>query len=146
MTDPELSADDPVNAIAEIRKRLSDHPDVRFEETSDTIEIFANHENGFDITLVDEGFQCTVAFDGGWHEHFQTPEEAVECVGFGLSDACRLRVELGGIFPQRWIVECFEGDSWHWKSETGLMLFPFWRRKKIVYRQNTVLKKCGTVE
>lgn len=32
----------------------------------------------------------------GWHEAFEQEEEALECVAFGLSAACRLRVDYRG--------------------------------------------------
>lgn len=29
---------------------------------------------------------------GGWHEHFHSPEKALECFAFGFSDQCRLKI------------------------------------------------------
>ena len=140
MTSPDTPDDGTlVTPIAKLKKHLEKHPHIRFEESEHQIEIFPESETGFGITLVDEGIQCTVTFDGGWHDHFTDPEEALNCVGFGLSDMCRLRTEMRGDFPQKWIVEYFEDGTWHEDSTTGLIFFPFWRTKTITYRQNTLL-------
>ena len=80
-----------------------------------------------------------VTFDGGWHEHFEEPEEALECVGFGLSDHCRLKVEMWGNSPQKWRVEYLQDGVWREDSTTSLIFIPFWRRKTVIYRQNNFI-------
>ena len=135
-----------VTPIAKLKKRLEKHPHIRFEESEHQIEILPESETGFGITLLDEGFQCTVTFDGGWHDHFTDPEEAIECVGFGLSELCRLRIDMRGDFPQRWIVEYLDDDTWHEESTTGLVFFPYWRKMTTLYRQNTLLAEKRQVE
>ena len=130
-----------MNPIVELKDRLQKYPNIRFAESESKIEIFPNDEAGFEIALIDDGDQCTVTFDGGWHKHFETPEEAVECVSFGLSDRCRLKTEMRGEYPQKWTVEYLDGETWHEASITGLIFFPFWRRKSIIYRQNNLIMK-----
>ena len=129
-----------------LKERLKDHPEIRYKETDHSIEIPANDESGFDIVLLDESFQYTVAFDGGWHDHFDSPDEAVSCVGFGLSDLCRLKVTMRGDSPQKWTVEHLEQGQWEEDSTTCLLFFPFWRPKTVVYLQNTSLRKAGTMK
>lgn len=142
MTSPETPDDRAPSApIAKLKKRLEKHPHIRFEASEHQIEIFPESETGFGITLLDEGFQCTVTFDGGWYDHFTDPEEAIECVGFGLSEMCRLRIDMRGDFPQRWIVEYLEDNAWLEDSTTGLVFFPFWRKMTTLYRQNTLLSR-----
>lgn len=128
------------SSIADFKARLADHPDVRVEEATGRLEIMPSDENGFGIILVDDGDGWTVTFGGGWHEHFKSPEEAIDCAGFGLSDRCRLRVDARGGFAHRWTVEHFDGRTWSDESTTGLMFFPFWRRKSVCYLQNTVIR------
>ena len=130
--------------IAELKEHLKGHPEIRYVETDHSIEIPAIDENGFDIVLLDEDFQYTVSFDGGWHNHFDAPDEAVSYVGFGLSDLCRLKVTMRGDSPQKWTVEYFEQGQWAEDSTVCLVFFPFWRPKTVVYLQNTSLRKAGT--
>ena len=131
--------------IAELKEHLKSHPEIRYTETEHSIEIPAIDENGFDIVLLDEGFRCTVYFDG-WHDHFDAPDEAVSCVGFGLSDRCRLNVTMRGDFPQKWTVEYVEGGQWVEDSTTSLIFFPFWRPKTVVCLQNNVLREAATTK
>lgn len=130
-----------MNPIMELKERLKKHPDILVTEFEGGIVILPKDENGFEIALTNEGIQYTVTFDGGWHEHFEEPEEALECVGFGLSDRCRLKVEMRGNSPQKWIVEYFQDGVWHEDSTTGLFFFPFWRRKTVIYRKNNLIAK-----
>jgi hypothetical protein len=75
----------------------------------------------------------------GWHEHFESKADALNCFAFGLSAACRLCVVYRGSTPTKWIVESRKDGSWIQKSETGLLLFPFWRARRIAYLQNRLL-------
>jgi len=124
-----------VSAIEEIKARLGRVPDVRFTESSTSIDVQPRDEAGFHVGLVleDDGF--VVYFDG-WHERFDSEEEALDCFAFGLSDACRLCVVYRGSTPTKWIVESQEDGAWVQDSETGLMLVPFWRARRIVHKQN----------
>ena len=126
--------------IAGLKARLADHSGIRVEETSNSIRIFPSDETGFGIVFVDEGNRWTATFGGGWHEHFRSPKEAIECVGFGLSDRCRLRMDTRRGFAHRWTVEHFDGQAWQDQSTTGLMLFPFWRKKSVSYLQNSIIR------
>jgi hypothetical protein len=62
-------------------------------------------------------------------------------LAFGLSNSCRLKIIYRGDFPQKWIVESYENGEWIQDSETGLLLFPFWRTASIVYKQNHLIKE-----
>ena len=72
------------------------------------------------------------------HEVFDQEAEALACFAFGLSDRCRLATTYRGRFPVQWTVESREGDAWRPDSTTGLLFVPFWRRKRIEYRSNSV--------
>lgn len=130
-----------MNPIVELKDRLQKYPDIRFEESETKIEIFPNDEAGFEVALIDDGDQYTVTFDSSWHKTFEVPEEAVDCVGFGLSDRCRLKIVMRGDSPQKWIVEDFDDEIWREANIMGLIFFPFWRRKTIIYRQNNLITK-----
>ena len=116
-----------------MRKLEANH--VPYSHTSSSIEIARQDEFGFGVDLRTGSKGFTVFFEG-WHEEFTSEDEAVSCVTFGLSEACRLAVTYRGQMPVKWTVESRKGDRWSADSETGLLWVPFWLRKRVVYRQN----------
>ena len=130
-----------MNAIDEIRARLAKYPEARYSETATSIEVHAASETGFPVGLEIHGDRFVVSFDG-WHEEFESKEEAVNCFAFGLSSDCRLRVVYRGSTPTRWSVEYKQDHSWIKDSETGLLLVPFWRSSRVVYLQNDLLSSA----
>jgi len=46
-----------------------------------------------------------------------------------------------GQFEYKWILEHKKDNAWIEESETGLLLFPFWRKKNIKYYQNNHFPK-----
>jgi hypothetical protein len=131
-----------MKTLAELKQRLERHPDIRFKPGDKQLTIYAKDESGFDISVIDEGFEVTVYF-GGWHQHFDTMEEAIQCVGFGLSDECRIKVERRGAKPYRWTLEYRDGDDWKFDGLTSLVFYPYWRRKSVSYLQNHFISDTG---
>jgi hypothetical protein len=67
-------------------------------------------------------------------------DEAIDLFGFGLSKACRLAVTYRGSTATKWVVESLQEDGrWVPVSELGLLLLPFWRGKRIEYKQNNII-------
>lgn len=128
-----------MTAIERLIEKLEDYPALHYRTTNTSIEVEPTSENGFAVDLCENGNHFTVGF-GGWHEEFDSESEALNCFLFGLSDQCRLRVDLRGNFEYRWTVESQTDSVWHADSTTGLLFFPFWRRPRTVYRQNGILK------
>ena len=124
-----------MNAIDKIKARLSSHGGVRYTAGSDRIVVHPVDGNGFTVALRIAGTAVTVSFDG-WHEEFETEKEALDCFAFGLSSKCRLAVVFRGKTPTRWTVEALEDGRWRQESETAMLFQPFWRRKRLEYRQN----------
>lgn len=129
-----------MNAIEEIKQKLEKYPHLKYEETSNSISIYPENEAGFIITLEENSTNYTVAFDS-WHEIFEDKEEALNCLAFGLSDSCRLKISSKGTTPYKWEVQAEENNEWFTDSETGLIFIPFWRKSVITYKQNNVLKE-----
>lgn len=125
-----------MNIIATIKERLSEYPNLRFEEDSDGISVAP--EGGFTVWAKDHGNSYTVGFDG-WHEGFEKAEDALNCFGWGLSNQCRLEVTSRGGKAHKWTAQYFENGNWINDSTTGLLVFPFWRKKTIGYKQNAVI-------
>jgi hypothetical protein len=127
-----------VDIINTIKEGLSRYPAVRFSEARDEITIPPADAAGFLVSAraLRSGF--VVHFEG-WHEEFASAEEALDCVTFGLSPQCRLAVVLRGKMAVKWTVESLKGDTWTGDSEVGILLQPFWRRSRCVYRQNHLI-------
>jgi|SRR5215471_16175414 len=128
-----------MDIIGEVKARLAKHPDVRYQSGRDFVSIPPQDPDGFTVRIDIDRSGFTVGFDG-WHEHFDSAEDALECFARGLSDACRLEVEFRGRIETKWIDQSLEDGCWVSDSEVGLIFIPFWLRKKIVHRQNHLIQ------
>ena len=124
-----------VDAIAEARARLERLAGLRFTETADSIEVVPADSSGFPVALFVEPKGFAVHF-GGWHEHFESARDAVNCFSYGLRGDCRLRVVSRGSTPYRWTLEHRKAGQWVADSTTGSLLFPFWRRRREALLRN----------
>jgi hypothetical protein len=128
-----------MNLIDDIKTRLSKYPHIRYESDASSITVFPHSPDGFAVTLVvNHGNVYTISFEG-WHEDFESEEEAFNVFAFGLSDECRLKEYRRGNFAYKWTVEYLEEGQWKEESTTGLILFPFWKRMAVRYLQNKLL-------
>jgi hypothetical protein len=132
------SSDTPSSPIATLQAKLIRYPHVRYRIAANRIVIAPVDAHGFEVQLVDAGAQWLVQFEG-WHESFEAAADALECAALGLSDACRLAIELRGRCACKWTLQVRAGDGWRSISTVGLLLVPFWRPRTVVYRQNRVL-------
>jgi hypothetical protein len=123
-----------------IREKLRGHPELTAVETPDTITVLASTPDGFDVSLHCGDGEYVVSM-AGWHTHFHAGEtdRALDCFAFGLSDAARLRVSRRGGRDYRWAMEALTDGVWREDSVTGLLFFPFWRRKTVRYLRNTAI-------
>ncbi len=128
-----------MTAIEEIKERLKKYPELKYNVSGSTITIDAPSPDGFSVSLIKGTSEWIVHFDG-WHEHFDSKDAALNCFAFGLSDECRLEITLRGKFPYGWTLQSKTDNGWESDSTTGLIFFPFWRRKRVEYRRNNVLK------
>lgn len=124
-----------MSPIERIRDRLQKHPMLSFHEAADTITVEPQSDNGFSVSLAVLKTEFVVSFDG-WHGHFKSEDEALNCFALGLSDQCRLKVHRRAGGEYRWTLEHLTNDGWKADSETGRLFFPFWGRREIIYRQN----------
>ena len=124
-----------MDPIVQIKRRLSRHPELSYVETPNEIQVGAPAEGGFSAGFAVDTTDFTVNYDG-WHAHFESLEEALDCFAFGFSGQCRLEVKYRGDTPVSFTLQRLEGDSWVPHSTTGLVFRPFWRRKRVEYLQN----------
>ena len=124
------------NILRTIAEGLREHsPTLSARIVGDTLTITPPGKDGFSVWLQDNAGSYTVGFDG-WHEEFDAEEEALDWVAFGLSGDCRLKVVYRGSFAQSWTLESKTDEGWKWHSTTGQLVFPFWRRPRVVYLSN----------
>jgi hypothetical protein len=127
-----------MDPIAEIKARLAKYPSARYLATPTSIEVQPEDETGFPVGLELTGSGFVVYF-AGWHEHFDSPAEALNCFALGLSANCRLCVVYRGSTATKWTVELPKDGTWIPWSETGLVFYPFWRARRVAYLQNRLL-------
>jgi hypothetical protein len=127
-----------MNLVDDIKAKLRQYPNARYESGTSSISVLPSSDNGFTVRLDLAPDRYIVSFNG-WHEDFQEEEGALNCFTFGLSAECRLREWRRGNFAYRWAVESRESGEWVADSETGLFLFPFWKPKAVHYLQNNLM-------
>ncbi len=127
-----------MNAIYQIKQKLTKHPTVQYTESPGSITVLPADASGFPVALRVHNDSFTVYFEG-WHESFEFEDDALNYFAFGLSEACRLAVVYHGSTPTKWTVECEEKGTWLEESTTGLLFVPFWRARRLAYKQNRLL-------
>ncbi len=125
-----------MTAIEKIKARLSAHPEIRYSEGPNEIDVIPPDSSGFSVgfRIIPTGFTVNFA---GWHEEFTSEDEALDCFAFGLSPNCRLAVVLRGNTETKWVVESLTNGKWTPDSETGLLLQPFWVRPELSTARTT---------
>ena len=129
-----------MGAIGRIMEGLRDRADLPYRVSGRTITVDSVSPQGFSVWLTEGRGESIVGFDG-WHEHFDSEDEAFNCFAYGLSDQGRLKVEYRGNLPHRWTLEERTELGWQEVSTTGLLFVPFWRRPRIEYRQNGTIAR-----
>jgi hypothetical protein len=128
-----------MDVVEKIRQRLAGNPDVRLIVEANSIRVVPVREDGFEVGLAAyDGGRRTVWF-AGWHEEFEGEDEALQCVGFGLSRRCRLKVHSAGGFDYRWTAEYLFDEHWAEDSTTGLLAWPFWKKRTVRYLRNALI-------
>jgi len=128
-----------MSAIEKIKEKLQKYPHINFEEDENSIWILPTSQKGFTVTL-DIGYDNIKVFFNGWHEDFESEEEALNCFAFGLSRDCRLKEFRRNDESYKWTLEYKENDEWIADGTTSLFNFAFWKKQTIHYLQNDLIK------
>jgi hypothetical protein len=117
---------------------------VPFESSEEEIVVAPASEAGFLVGLrMVHDREYRVRYDA-WERVFDRAEDAYDCFEYGLSDSCRLRITLRGDLPVAWHVEKREYGMWvPGHHPLRRRFIPFWRRARVVYRQNHVFRRDG---
>lgn len=124
-----------MDIIDQVAAKLASHPNARILRDAHSIRVLPLDQNGFEVALVEEDRGCSVHFEG-WHENFDDLSQALDCFAFGLFGPGRLEIMYRGDFPVQWALQSQNAGDWATDSSVGLLLSPFWRQKKIVYKSN----------
>ncbi|MBL7840608.1 MAG: hypothetical protein JNJ75_10740 [Cyclobacteriaceae bacterium] len=132
MTDPTIQK------LIDLLKR---YPGVKYYVSPNSFTVEPTNEKGFAVTI-DVGPRESIVSSGFWHEHFDKGEEeqALNCFGFMLSDACRLRIDYRGEKPKRWTLEAWVSGNWITDSTMAVFNINFWSPKRTEYLQNDLIK------
>jgi hypothetical protein len=117
------------------RACLAERPELSFSIDESELAVEPPAAQGFALVVTREASGWVVWYDG-WHEHFDDEDQAVRCFQAGLSGRCRVKVELRGETPYRWTAERLSEQGWRPISTVGIFWYPFWRRRRLEYRQN----------
>ncbi len=125
-----------------VLEQLRKFPRIRYERNGSTITIPAADPNGFPVSFsVDEALYSVTL--GGWHDEFIDERQALDHFAMGLFDNVRLKSLARGNTEYRWTIERKQGDKWVRVEECGLLFFPFWKRKRVIYRRNRFISSRG---
>ena len=80
------------DAIDQLAAKLAKYPAAEVSRAESSISIRPPGDSGFPVDVHADAGHYTVFFDRGWHEEFDTEQDVLNCVGFGLSSSCRLAV------------------------------------------------------
>jgi hypothetical protein len=116
---------------------------VVFDVGDDRIDVPPASPDGFLVRLRMINDRTYVVEYDGWRHEFDRAEDAYDCFEHGLSDSCRLRITLRGDVPVAWHAEKREYGMWvPANHRVRRRLVPFWRRARVVYRQNQWFRRA----
>lgn len=128
-----------MSAISKIKEKLKNYPELKYQVVGNSISIPPILSTGFTIWLTENISGFTVGFDG-WHEEFDHENDALNCIAFGLSDQCRLKIVKYGKIACSWTLEMKNEHGWAEESRTGLIFIPFWKKRSVEYLTNSIIK------
>lgn len=127
-----------MSAIDTIKEKLAKLDRLETEEGEHNLIIKPRSESGFEVEFIDEGDEFIVRF-GNFHEHFESEDEAIKFVGFGLSKRCRLIETFKGSSMVKCRVEYNNGEDWELIGQTGSLIPVLFGKKREVIYQNELL-------
>ncbi len=124
----------------DILTRLQKYTGYEVSRDATSLSVCCDNPESVEVSIWEagDGFQVGI---GGWHEHFDNLQDALNCFGFGLSEGCRLKVTMRGSTECAWTVQSRESGEWVDDTTTGLLFVPFWRRKTFRFHRNVLPTK-----
>jgi hypothetical protein len=124
--------------LAKLREGLRRVPQAVIDETATSITVRPAGSDGYAVSLEVGSGQCVVSLEG-WHERFTDGDEAIAFFGLALSVDARLAITYRGETAVEWTFEVFEDERWRSLGTQSRRFAPFWRKKHVVHRRNTLV-------
>lgn len=124
--------------ITELRERLLNFG-VPHDTTDTSLTVAAVSSDHYEVDVTIADSEAVVTLGRGWHEHFVVPADSgpvQQLVLLALTEAARLKVTSRGESEHAWTLETRVDGVWGRAGTTGLLFFPFWRRKRQRYLCN----------
>ncbi len=128
-----------MNVIERIIHILKCYPEVRYEFRSDAIRALAADASGYEVALLMQPQPCYTVCLATWHMEFADENSAIGTFLGGLTEVYRLKVSSRGGRDYRWTIQ-YRDYGYSDGSTVVTFNFKFWRRKKIRYLQNHLLR------
>jgi hypothetical protein len=125
----------------ELFRKLKDCGQARYEAGSGFIRVFPATRGGFPVRIEWVWDTHFTVFLDGWHQDFDSYEDAARCFALAASGRYRLKTRSKGGFRFRWTVEYWEGSDWVEDATTTTLFYPFWRPTSTDYLRNDL--HCG---
>lgn len=123
-------------------EKLNRHPELVHYKFLGGVRIEPCGSNGFAVELFGDDEKWTVhCGTGGFHETFNSAEEALNFVAWCYSGTARLREMWRGNSPEKSVLEGCDDGEWRQVSVTGFFFVPFWRKRREIILQNPNLLK-----
>ncbi|MBI3476413.1 MAG: hypothetical protein HY010_11825 [Acidobacteria bacterium] len=120
----------------DLLEKLKKCDQVPYETGQHFIRIPPTSSAGFSIVIEWIWDTHFTVFLDGWHQDFDTYQEAVRCFALAVSGHYRLKTRSKGGFRFRWTVEYWDGSDWVEDSTTTDLFYPFWKPTSTNYLRN----------
>ena len=117
-------------------QKLNDCGQVRYEAGAYFIRTLAITPEGFPVKIEWIWDTHFVVFLDGWHQDFDSYEQAVRCFTLAATGHYRLKTASKGSFHFRWTLEYWDGSGWVEDSTITDLFYPFWKPTTTNYLRN----------
>ena len=123
-----------MRAIDDLKARLEGRSDVSVEVKDDWLTVRCPAARGYEVSFWEADDEWVVFYEG-WHEHFDSPEKAVQCFWDGLTGDYRIKVFKRGGKAYRWTLEIKSDGRWV-SNGTTITASRLWKKRTIEYLAN----------
>ena len=126
-----------MDSLEELIEKLERRRDLAWTRVPGGVRIEPPSPEGFAVEVHEGETEWTVFLgNAGFHEAFDTGEEALQFVAWCYSGEARVREIWRGDTPSWSALEAREGDGWRRESSTRFIFVPFWRQRREVVLEN----------
>ena len=125
----------------DLLEKLKKCDQVQYEAGQHFIRILPTSPAGFSLAMEWIWDTHFTVFLDGWHQDFDSYEEALSCFTRAAAGHYRLKARSKGSSPFRWTVEYWDGSCWVEHSTTTNLIYPFWKPTTTRYLRNHL--HCG---